>query len=104
MTNRAEVILVAVPLVHIAAAFQLFDGLQVVGAGALRGLGDTKSVQHANVVGYYVLGLPIACALAFWGGLRERGLWWGLCVGLGFVAITVLLRWAIASKREIVRV
>jgi MATE family multidrug resistance protein len=103
MTNRPEVILVAVPLVHIAAAFQLFDGLQVVGAGALRGLGETKSVQRANVIGYYVLGLPIACALAFWLDLAERGLWWGLCVGLGFVAATVVVRWAIASKQDVAR-
>ncbi|NUP13723.1 MAG: MATE family efflux transporter [Polyangiaceae bacterium] len=103
MTDRADVIVVAVPLVHIAAAFQLFDGLQVVGSGSLRGLGDTKSVQYANVFGYYAIGLPVAGVLAFGLDWREQGLWWGLCAGLCVVAVLVLGRWAHLSRRTIER-
>ncbi len=92
LSNQPEVIAVAVPLIHIAAAFQLFDGVQVVSAGALRGLGDTKTIQYANVVGYYVLGLPFGAALAFGSSFRERGLWWGLSSGLATVAIVGVMR------------
>lgn len=103
MTDRPGVILVAVPLIHIAAAFQLFDGLQVVGAGSLRGLGDTKSVQYANMFGYYIVGLPLAIVLGFSLDWREQGLWWGLCAGLGTVAALVLWRWVWLSRRAIER-
>lgn len=103
VSNSASVVMVAVPLIHIAAAFQLFDGIQVVGAGALRGLGDTKSVQYANLLGYYVIGLPVAALLAFGLDLGVRGLWWGLCAGLGAVATMVLLRWRDLSRKPIAR-
>ena len=104
ISDRPEIIAVAVPLIHIAAAFQLFDGAQVVAAGALRGLGDTKSAQHANLVGYYVLGLPIAVLLCFYLDWNEQGLWWGLCAGLAFVAVWLVWRFAKLSKRTLVRV
>lgn len=103
MSDRSEVILAAVPLIHIAAAFQLFDGLQVVGCGALRGIGDTKSIQYATFFGYYVIGLPLAGVLAFSARLAERGLWWGLCAGLGTVAVFVVLRWRKLANRPIQR-
>lgn len=92
LSNQPDVLAVAVPLVHIAAAFQLFDGLQVVSAGALRGLGDTKTAQWANFVGYYLFGLPLGATLAFASTFRERGLWWGLSAGLATVAIIGVTR------------
>ncbi|MBL8744703.1 MAG: MATE family efflux transporter [Myxococcales bacterium] len=103
LSDRPEIIAVAVPLVHIAAAFQLFDGAQVVAAGALRGLGDTKSAQHANLIGYYALGLPVAVVLGFYAGWKEQGLWWGLCLGLGFVAVFLVRRFAKLSRGTIAR-
>lgn len=103
LSDRPEVILAAVPLIHIAAAFQLFDGVQVVGCGALRGIGDTKSIQWATFFGYYVIGLPLAGLLAFSAQLHERGLWWGLCAGLGTVAVFVVLRWRRLANRPIQR-
>lgn len=103
MTDRSEVIVVTVPLIHIAAAFQLFDGMQVVGAGTLRGLGDTRTTQIANLVGYYVVGVPVAWVLAFGLEMGARGLWWGLCAGLGTVALTLLVRWARLSRTEVAR-
>lgn len=103
LSDRPEIIAVAVPLIRIAAAFQLFDGAQVVAAGALRGLGDTKSAQHANLIGYYVLGLPLAVLLCFQLGWHEPGLWWGLCFGLAFVAVWLVRRFATLSSGVIAR-
>ncbi len=103
MSNRAEVLASAIPLLYVAAAFQLFDGTQVVGAGALRGLGETRFIQNANIVGYYVVGLPISLALAFGAGMNEIGLWWGLCAGLAFVSAALVWRFTVVSRRRVER-
>ncbi len=104
LTDREEVLVAAIPLVHIAAAFQIFDGAQVLAAGALRGLGETKSVTIANLVGYYVIGLPVALVLSSTFGLGARGLWWGLSAGLAFVAVTLTWQFAVRSARTVDRV
>lgn len=103
MSDRPEVLASAIPLLYVAAAFQLFDGAQVVGAGALRGIGETKFIQNANIVGYYVIGLPISLVLAFWMGMNERGLWWGLCVGLAFVAAALFWRFLAKARGPLER-
>lgn len=103
LTDRPDVIAAAVPLVQIAGVFQLSDGAQVVAAGALRGAGDTRSAQRANLVGHYLIGLPIAIGLAFGLGLRGPGLWWGLSAGLTFVAVTLTVRFHRLSKETIRR-
>jgi MATE family multidrug resistance protein len=81
------VIALAATLLPIAALFELFDGLQVVGGGILRGMGRTRPAALFNLVGYYVLGLPIAA----WLGRRDRmglaGIWWGLAAGLIVVGL-----------------
>jgi MATE family multidrug resistance protein len=94
----------SVPLIHIAAVFQIFDGAQAVGSGALRGIGDTRFVQVANVIGYYAIGLPIALSLAFLAHKAERGLWWGLTAGLVFVAAMLFARFWVLSNKPIARV
>ncbi len=104
LTDRPEVLAASIPLVHIAAVFQIFDGAQAVGSGALRGIGDTHFIQRANVAGYYAVGLPIALVLAFGFGLAERGLWWGLTAGLVVVAIALFARFAARSRGAIQRV
>jgi MATE family multidrug resistance protein len=103
MSDRPEVLATAIPLLYVAAAFQLFDGAQVVGAGALRGIGETRFIQNANIIGYYVIGLPISLVLAFGLGMNERGLWWGLCVGLAFVAAALFWRFLAKSRGAIAR-
>ena len=90
-TERA-VIALAAAVLPIVAAFELFDGLQVVGGGILRGVGRTRPAALANLFGYYVLGLPLGWWLAGPGGLRLAGLWWGLAAGLFAVAL-VLVVW-----------
>ncbi len=80
-------------LLLIAAAFQLFDGLQTVATGALRGAGDTRSPMLANLIAYWAIGLPVGWLLCFKLGWGAPGLWIGLCLGLILIGITLLLVW-----------
>jgi MATE family multidrug resistance protein len=104
LSDRPEVLAAAVPLVQIAAFFQLSDGIQVTGAGALRGIGDTKFIQWANLFGHYLVGLPVAVGLAFGAHLGARGLWWGLSAGLTAVAIPLVWRFHRRSRGALVRI
>ncbi len=90
----AAVIDLSATLLWIAAFFELFDGLQVVATGALRGLGDTRTPAIAHFVGYWIFGLPVAWALCFryrWG---VRGLWVGLTVALVLIGTALIGWWA----------
>ena len=88
-------------LLPIAGVFQVVDGAQVVAIGCLRGLGDTRSPFVANLVGYWVLGLPLGAWLWNVMGRDPQGLWWGLAIGLGFVAafLVLLLRRRLGEGR-----
>ena len=89
-TDDLAVAGVAASLLPIAACFQLFDGAQVVGGGILRGIGRTRPAAAFNLVGYYVLGLPLALWLVFERDLGVAGLWWGLTLALGVIAALVV--------------
>lgn len=91
-TADAEVVGVAVTLLPIAALFQVFDGLQVVAAGVLRGAADTRLPAGVALIGYWVIGLPLGAVLVFGFGAGPRGAWWGLSAGLGFTAVVLLWR------------
>jgi MATE family, multidrug efflux pump len=91
-TRDLDVIAVAVVLIRIAGVFQVLDGLQVVAAGILRGLGDTRAPMLICLLGYWLLGIPLSAYLAFVVRLGPTGLWWGLVLGLGVVATLLLLR------------
>lgn len=80
-------------MLGVAALFQLFDGMQVTLSGVLRGAGDARSSMVANLMGHWGIGVPVGCALAFGAGLGVVGLWVGLAVGLGSVAMILLWRW-----------
>jgi MATE family multidrug resistance protein len=82
-----NVVSLAAMLLPIAAAFQIFDGVQVVGGGLMRGMGRPQAGAIVNLIGFYVVGLPLAWLLAFPAGFGIRGIWWGLAAGLGGVAI-----------------
>ena len=85
-----EIIVLAASIMPIAAAFQLFDGVQGVGGGILRGMGTPRPAAAFNLVGYFVLGLPLALLLTFEADLGLKGIWWGLCLGLFFVAVALV--------------
>jgi MATE family multidrug resistance protein len=93
-TRESEVIRVALPLLAAAAAFQLFDGLQVVAGGALRGTGDTRTPLLANLAAHWTIGLPVGYVLAFPMGRGLVGLWIGLAVGLICVGVFLVGSWA----------
>ena len=92
-TPQAEVIAAAAPLLRIAAFFQLFDGLQVVATGALRGAGDTRTPMLWHFAGYWLIGLPFGAWLCFAKGWGAAGLWTGLSLGLIIIGIALTLAW-----------
>jgi len=98
-TSAPEVMAVGPGLLGLAAAFQIFDGIQIVSTGALRGLGETRSPMVANLVGYWALGLPLGLGLCFWAGWGIYGLWIGLTLALVVIASTLLWRWRRDSDR-----
>lgn len=98
-TSDATLIATGKILLYIAAVFQLFDGLQVVSTGILRGAGDTRTPMWANLGGHWLIGLPVGYWLCFGGGMGVYGLWSGLCIGLITVAVALMLAWRRRSKR-----
>ena len=91
-TSDLDVRALAAALIPIAGVFQVVDGLQVVSAGILRGLGDTRAPMVINLLGFWLLGMPVSLGLGFGLGLGPEGLWWGLVVGLTAVAGMLLMR------------
>ena len=77
----------------VAAAFQLFDGLQGVSTGTMRGAGDTHTPMVCNLVSHWVIGLPLGYLLGFTAGLGIFGLWAGLALGLAAAGIYLLAAW-----------
>jgi MATE family multidrug resistance protein len=94
-----EVVAIASSLLPIAGAFQIFDGIQVVGGGLMRGMGRPQAGAIANLLAFYLIGLPLAWALAFPGGLGVLGVWWGLAAGLLSVAV-ILGLWVVRTSRR----
>ena len=103
-TPDLEVWALAATLIPVAGIFQIFDGLQAVGSGVLRGVGDTFAPMLVNLVGFWLIGLPISLYLAFPGGLGPLGLWWGMAAGLGAVALFLLIRIRIRFGRDLTRI
>jgi MATE family multidrug resistance protein len=81
-------------LLAVAAIFQLFDGIQGVATGILRGLGDTRTPMLWNLVGHWFIGLPSGYTLCFVLGRGVIGLWWGLSIGLIICGVVLLIVWA----------
>ena len=90
-TGDPRIVEVGMGLMVMAAAFQVFDGAQVAGLCALRGAGDTRVPMWITILGYWVIGAPVAYLLGFRAGWGGPGIWAGLVVSLGIVSI--LLAW-----------
>ena len=94
----AAAVTVTASLLRIAAMFQVADGLQTVGAGALRGMHDTRVPMLLAGLGYWVVGFPASWVLGIWLGRGVQGLWYGLFAGLLVVAVAMCWRFAIESR------
>ena len=92
-TRDPSVLASGVSLLWVAAVFQLFDGTQAVATGVLRGLGDTRTPMVWNLVGHWLIGLPLGYTLCFVLGLGVIGLWWGLSTGLIICGVSLLVVW-----------
>jgi MATE family multidrug resistance protein len=103
-TSVEGVVALAALLIPIAGYFQIFDGLQVVSSGVLRGAGDTRAPLVVNIIGFWFIGLPISLILAFRLDYGPQGLWWGVAAGLGAVAVFLLSRVAWKLRGELQKV
>tara|TARA_B100000029_G_scaffold516814_1_gene634949 strand:- start:19388 stop:20629 length:1242 start_codon:yes stop_codon:yes gene_type:complete len=91
-TDDLSVIALATTLIPIAGIFQIVDGLQAVTSGILRGIGDTLIPMAINLIGFWLIGLPISAYLGFGLDMASAGLWWGMVVALAVVCSCLLLR------------
>lgn len=99
MVDNNEIIWIASKLLLVAAVFQLFDGIQVVVLGALRGLQDVKIPMYITFVAYWVIGFPISLYLGKYTELKAIGIWIGLLAGLSSAALFLYIRFARLTKR-----
>ena len=103
-TRDATVLMLAALLLPIAGVFQVFDGLQVVAIGLLRGLGDTRMPMIVNIVGFWCIGIPVSLWLGFGLDYGAQGLWWGLVVGLVIVAVFLIARVRQREHHDLTRI
>lgn len=101
--SEEEVIHTAAPLLVIAALFQLWDGLQVVCAGALRGLQDVKIPSLLIFIAYWIIGLPMGYVLGFKLNWGPGGIWIGLLIGLFVTASAMVWRFNRLSRQLMAR-
>jgi MATE family multidrug resistance protein len=99
-SRAPEVVTLASSLLLVGAIFQLFDGLQGVTTGTLRGLGDTRTPMLTNLVAHWMMGLPVGYTLCFVMGFGVIGLWIGLSAGLAIVAVILLAVWTQRIRRD----
>jgi MATE family multidrug resistance protein len=99
--DNSEVILLASKLLLVAAFFQIFDGLQVVILGALRGLQDVKIPALITFISYWIVGFPICYYLGLYTNLKSVGIWIGLFTGLFVASILLYIRFNYLSKKLI---
>jgi len=94
------VVALGVTLLRIASLFQLFDGMQTVAAGALRGAGDVRVSSVVNVFAHWCVGFPIALVLMRDPAYGPRGIWWGLTTGLVTVSLLLTARFVWITRRQ----
>ena len=97
-SNDPSVLAVGTSLLLLAAVFQLFDGVQGVITGTLRGLGNTSTAMKVNLVAHWFVGLPTGYWLCFGRGWGVYGLWVGLSLGLIVTAIILLWVWSVEIR------
>jgi MATE family multidrug resistance protein len=98
-TPDRAVIAATIPLLFVAALFQFFDGLQITATGALRGAGNTHAGLYVQIIGYWIIGLPIGYLLGFRLHHGAVGLWLGLCAGLMVAGTALTTIWHRTTKK-----
>ena len=98
-TEDPAVIAATIPLLFVAAIFQFFDGLQITATGALRGAGNTHAGLVVQIIGYWIIGLPIGYLIAFRNHAGAVGLWLGLCAGLIVAGTALTTIWHRTTKK-----
>lgn len=91
-TDDPTLISVAAQLLAVAALFQIFDGVQIVSSGVLRGFEDVRAPMLIGMVSYWVIALPVSYTLGFIFHMGATGVWVGFCVGLAFAAAALSRR------------
>jgi multidrug resistance protein, MATE family len=99
--ENADVLALAVTFLHVAAAFQLVDGVQVTAAMSLRGLKDARGPMWLAGASYWLAGAPMCLLLGFGTGLKGFGVWLGLAFGLLVAAISLTTRFILLSKKPL---
>lgn len=96
----------AASLIFIGGIFQLFDGMQAVATGVLRGTGDTRVPMLLHLLGFWGVGIPLCLWLAFRAGFGPQGVWWGYVGALVVVAAIQLLRvrWRLGQDIQRLRI
>ena len=100
-TADRDVLRVGTSLLAVVAAFQLFDGIQAVTTGALRGAGNTRTAMLCHLIGYWALGLPVGYFLCFQAGWGAVGLWAGLCLAIIAIGCALLAAWSKALDYKV---
>tara|TARA_B110000208_G_scaffold190601_1_gene254898 strand:- start:228 stop:1598 length:1371 start_codon:yes stop_codon:yes gene_type:complete len=101
--DNTEVITITAKLMIIAAFFQLFDGMQAVVLGALKGMQDVKIPTAITFVAYWIISFPICYLAGISFGYGSEGIWLGFLVGLGASAVMLLWRFQVVTKRELLK-
>jgi MATE family multidrug resistance protein len=101
-TPQLAVVSAGATLLLVAAVFQLFDGLQVVATGALRGAGNTRIPMLVNLAGYWALGLPLGAILCFKLKMGALGMWIGLCLALVLIGIILVGVWSALIRQLLI--
>ncbi|HEX8031941.1 MAG TPA: MATE family efflux transporter [Vicinamibacterales bacterium] len=97
-SSNELVLSVGASLLFLAAVFQLFDGIQVVITGTLRGLGDTRTAMIVTLIAHWLLGLPVSYVLCFVLGWGVWGLWIGLTLGLIVAGVILFSIWTMKIR------
>jgi len=103
-TPAADIIRATTFLLAAGAAFQLFDGIQTVATGALRGAGDTRTPMLCHLIAYWIIGLPLGYWLCFGLGWGAFGLWAGLSLALILIGVVLLATWRRMTRRLTIHV
>ena len=103
-TRDPGVLAIAGSLIVLGGLFAVFDGLQAVCIGILRGIGDTRWPVALSMVGYWLIGMPVSVLLGFHLGAGPDGLWWGLVLGLAVTAAVLLVRVRVRLRQSLGRI